>query len=165
MPTLIAILGSASANSYLTIAEATTILDDRVDISEDWTPASDDAKARALIRATDRLEQEEYRGCKKTLVQALQWPRYQVPERDNWYYDSESIPKPLLLACAELALELIRDSELFDDTGMEGFDSLSSGERSLTPNGRRAGTLPANIAKHISHIRIGSENVTRIRRG
>jgi hypothetical protein len=50
-PVLVATLAGANSNSYITVANATTYFDNRLDAA-DWTAASADNKAASLITAT-----------------------------------------------------------------------------------------------------------------
>jgi hypothetical protein len=146
-----------SANSYISVAEADEILSQRVGVGTVWSDLSPEEKQAALITATRRLEQEEYEGSKTTYAQALQFPRYEVYDRDQIVYASDAIPQPLNLACAELALLLIRDPELLDDTGLEQFNSLTVDKLSLSKDDSfHAGQLPANVRRTINHLLCGN---------
>ena len=71
--TIDATLKGASANSYVTLAEAEAYFE-TVPHDEHWT-GSDDAKNRVLITATRYLDAFEYYGKRCSTTQALKWPR------------------------------------------------------------------------------------------
>ena len=56
MPTITATVGSASANSYVSAAEATTYFDERSNASAYTGETDADVQARALITASRRIE-------------------------------------------------------------------------------------------------------------
>jgi hypothetical protein len=83
--------------------------------------ASDTVREQYLRRATQHMVQEyrtRWAGSRKTTTQALDWPRYDVPIKDapsyfggGWqygiYYSSDTVPREIGIACAELALRAI----------------------------------------------------------
>jgi hypothetical protein len=69
-----ATLSGASANSYVTLAQANTYFETVPD-SSTWTSKTDDQKNRALISATGWLDGLTYYGDRCTTTQALKWPR------------------------------------------------------------------------------------------
>jgi hypothetical protein len=83
---IVATVGSASANSYLTLADAQTIIDGLVEDADvtAWASATTDQKNRALYTATQRLDRERYLGARATDTQALQWPRTGVRKPDTY---------------------------------------------------------------------------------
>ena len=65
--------GLPAANSYASLADANTFHQDRG--NTDWSDATDDERASALIRATDYIEQAyQAKGRPLKATQALQWP-------------------------------------------------------------------------------------------
>ena len=66
--------GGASANSYMTLAQADAYVDAMVlgtDAAK-WSSATDDQKNRALATATQRLDRERFLGAKANDPQALE---------------------------------------------------------------------------------------------
>ncbi len=129
-PVLVATVGAATANTYITQADATTYFSSRANATS-WTGASSDNKDIALLMATDLLDREKWKGTKGStptgaLTQALAWPRRWAPtlEYDNepsfvgfddvWvdltlaYYSELAIPGPIVDATCELALEILK---------------------------------------------------------
>lgn len=116
MPTVDATVGGASANSYATVGETDTYLDTRLNAG-DYTGASADDKARALIEATRELDRLPWIGLKVTDTQALAWPRdfavdpdatISDPALDFPYFADDVIPQRVKDATMELALEFLR---------------------------------------------------------
>ena len=134
MPSVIATAGSASANSYCTVEEATAYHAARLS-SPEWTAASADNKAVAVIMATRVLDQQflwaEYQSTKE---QALRWPRTGILDASELaFVPSDSIPSELKNATAELAWSLLKgDRTLDSDVEAQGLKSLTAGPVSLT---------------------------------
>lgn len=105
VPTLIATAGSASANSYLSVAEANTIASSMVGTLQ-WNAATTDDKTRALITATNGLETLSYIGTRADPDQALSWPRSNAACGDKAPTSTE-VPRELKLACFDLAEALL----------------------------------------------------------
>lgn len=86
-----------------------------------WAGLVTGDKEAALRRAADYLTatyRTRWAGRRVSATQALDWPRYQAPNADAFaaYYPSDSIPREVVQANAELALraaagELIEDLE------------------------------------------------------
>ena len=100
-----ATVGSASANSYLTIAAADAIADTMLGTLE-WTTATTDERTRALITATNGLETLEWIGARASSTQALSWPRTDASCGDK-AYDDDEIPLEVELSCFDLAEALL----------------------------------------------------------
>lgn len=125
--TIDATLKGASANSYVTLAEAEAYFE-TVPHDEHWT-GSDDAKNRVLITATRYLDAFEYYGKRCSTTQALKWPRkdYKV---DGVEIDCTYIPQQVKNAAFELAHVLLYKGEaLVGTTGTEGtYDQVELGD-------------------------------------
>ena len=125
--TIDATLQGASANSYVTLAEADAYFL-TVPHDEHWT-GSDDAKNRVLITATRYLDNFEYYGTRCTTTQALKWPRkdYKV---DGVEIKCTFIPEQVKNATFELAHVLLYKGEaLVGTTGTQGtYDQVELGD-------------------------------------
>jgi len=82
-----------NSNSYVTLDEATTYLDnyDRIDFASTWDELSDDKKKFALALAAIALNTFTYKGKKCTKTQRLAFPRfswYQLNEEGKTQYKS-----------------------------------------------------------------------------
>lgn len=154
MPTLTATVGGASSNSYVATADGDTYFDERLNASA-WTDADADDKERAVIMATRRLDQEDYRGEKNTTGQALKWPRIAAFDEDGEEYASDAIPEFLKQATYELALRFLNDgtTDTLADTGLEQFKTAKVGPLEVEINhAQRAGELPENVHRLIRHV-------------
>lgn len=108
--TIIATAGSATANSYITLAEADAYLEARSNVSL-WDAASDATKNIALVESQRWLTVLGWLGLRSDTVQALAWPRQNVtdPDDPNYnYFDSDEVPQRVKDAQSELALEFIK---------------------------------------------------------
>ena len=109
--TLIATAGASDANTFATAARMTAYCEGRLNASL-WTGA--DAQLPALVEATRDLTALGYLGEKADALQALAWPRYNVPDPDPsrlnpvLYLDETTIPARLVDATCELALEYLK---------------------------------------------------------
>jgi hypothetical protein len=131
--TLIATAGSASANSYCTLAEADQYHEDRpLNDSEVWEDASDDEKTAALLWATTLLDRMfVWRGWITNQTQRLLWPRVGLVEVNGLYpLDENSIPELLKFATAEFARQLL-DEDRTADSSTDELSSLKIGSINL----------------------------------
>ncbi len=126
--TLDATLAGANANSYISVADATTYFGNRLD-SADWTAATADNKAASLITATTWLDTVEIYGERSSTTQALKWPRTDVT-CDGIEADATFIPKQILNATCEAALALLRNPTMMRDvvTAPGSYDEVELGE-------------------------------------
>ena len=118
--TIVATLKSATANSYVTLAEANTYFETVPD-STTWDNKTDDQKNRALISATRWIDSFNYFGDRCDDGQALKWPRnnYHV---DNVELACTSIPVNIKYAQYELARALANETDAI--TGNKGTDGV-----------------------------------------
>ncbi len=117
MPTLVATIGAANANSYLTHAEANAYFDERLPLSVPWVASGQEA---ALIMATRTLNalaqplktlfpgppayyriRRQWTGAAATTTQRLAWPRVQMYDQNGNALDiavaSESVASPTIV--------------------------------------------------------------------
>jgi len=112
--------GKSNAESYLSVADADTYHTNHGDPSS-WSIASIVDKEEALRMATQYLDLVygmQWKETRSNEGQALDWPRANVLERDNYYIDSDEIPQALKDATAEMALrhvQLATGTSLLDD--------------------------------------------------
>src|SRR5512147_1506660 len=123
--------GLANANSYASEADGDDYAAARL-YSTDWTGAVSGNKQIALVQATRLLDQlADWKGDPSTTTQALRWPRYGVPDRDNFQIiDSATIPQWLKDATCELAIQLLA-SDRAADPDTAGFRSIRAGSVAL----------------------------------
>jgi hypothetical protein len=120
--TIVATVGSASANSFVTADEMTAYCDARLNAST-WSAA--DAQLPALVDATRDLSLLDYAGSRVDTTQALAWPRYLAPNPDApsvlsdpaaiitsdgepYYFASDVVPQRVKDATCELALQYLK---------------------------------------------------------
>ena len=113
--TIVATVGSTSANSFVTVAEMSAYCDSRL-TGGAWT--EDDSQTNALVKATRDLTVLEYVGTRVTNNQALAWPRDWAINPDKpsveyvgnielMYYGATEIPQRIKDATCELALQYL----------------------------------------------------------
>jgi hypothetical protein len=146
-----ATLKGASANSYVTQAEASTYFGGRLDASA-WTAASSAEKDAALMMATMRLESENYRGWKLSFTQRLSWPRFGTTDRDGFLYSQDAIPVVIQQATFEYALVLLREPTRLDDSGLEAFVNVQLGNLNVTPRVLASTRLPALVRQLLAPV-------------
>jgi hypothetical protein len=126
--TIDATLKGASANSYVTLAEADTYFETVPD-SSTWTDKTDDQKNRAIISATRWIDALSFYGDRCTETQALKWPReeYKV---DGIELACTLIPADIKYATYELARALANDTgAITDATGETGiYEAVELGD-------------------------------------
>jgi hypothetical protein len=132
---LVATPGSASANAYLTLAEADQYQVDRPPVGTTWAVASTDLKTAAILWATMLMDDAwVWSGYPTDAIQALLWPRGAMLKRNGWeYVDIHTIPIELKRATAEYARQLLV-SDLAGNSDIEtlGLTSVKAGPVSLT---------------------------------
>jgi hypothetical protein len=115
--TIVATVGSATANSFVTLAECLTYLEGRLNAGAFEDAEAEDDQNRALVEATREISLLQYEGARTDNVQALAWPRTYAPDPDasyvaglTWpaYFDDDEIPQRVRDATCELALEFLR---------------------------------------------------------
>ena len=179
-----ATVGSASANSYLTLAEATAIIDGLIesDAVQAWNAGQTDGKNRALFTAAQRLDRERFLGARADDVQALQWPRSGVRKPDTYintyavgfpfrittdYYTDTEIPQQIKYAQAYLAAYLHNDHNALELSGLEDYKSVSIGSISVTTNTSGAvgaDKIPPMVERYLTGLRLSGPGNIAIRR-
>lgn len=113
--TVTATVGSASANSYISVATADGIANLYLG-TLNWASATTDDKGRALIMATRYLDELNWIGERASTSQALAWPRSEA-ECGDWAFTDAEIPKPVQQATFDLAEALLGDNTLLTAAG------------------------------------------------
>ena len=169
MPSLVETVGGASANSYVTVAEADTYFDERHEATA-WTDTSDpDVKVRALITATRRIDLEHFEGRKTAETQALEWPRCGATD-DNFEVSSDIIPVRVKHATFEMALALLDaltgDEDLLEDSGLRFFRRVKLGPIEVEPrDGVMAAPLPDIVRRLLRPFLLSTVGSLRLVRG
>jgi hypothetical protein len=171
-PTLVGTPGSPAANSYLADLEEAWSLIEVLPAAEAWENADGpEAQVRALVAATDRLDQERFRGARASAEQALQWPRAGVVDPDGFAVGASEIPRRLQRAQAWLALEIVRGTVQVETPiggDLEQFDAVKVGPLEVkvrAAGGRDASALPPHVAREIAPLLRGGGKTVRLVRG
>jgi hypothetical protein len=180
-----ATVGSASANSYLTLAAAQEIIDGFVEDADvtAWASATTDQKNRALFTATQRLDRERFLGARATDTQALQWPRTGVRKPDTYintyavgfpfrittdYYTDTEIPQQVQYAQVVLAVYLHNNPDGIGLSGLEDYKNVKIGSIDVTPNlGYGAvgvDKIPPIVERYLTGLRISGPGNFAIKR-
>jgi hypothetical protein len=124
-----------NTNSYVTIADADTYFETRIDSAE-WETADDETKEQALVTATQLIDERHWIGAAVSSSQALAWPR-----KDAIYYDprmgqqitiaNDEVPSQVKIAVYEQALHLVQNEDLIAQK-VQTFESISVGSIRLT---------------------------------
>jgi len=129
-----ATIGGASANSYVTLADADAYFETTPD-STTWDDKTDDQKNRALITATRWIDALSFYGKRCSETQALKWPRkeYKV---DGIELACTLIPVGIETATYELARALANDTDsITGSMGTTGiYDQVELGELKVKYN-------------------------------
>lgn len=147
---LIATVGGASSNSYVTMDEADTYFSTRLSM-EQWIEYTESLQESALLEAAERLDQEEYLGQIVSHEQAMKFPRYGIIDEESRVVISTTIPQRVKNAQCELALALLISPETFTDGGLEQFSSVSVGQGDLALT-IRGGATTAKMPSQVSRL-------------
>ena len=173
--------GSASANSYLTLAEAQAIVDGLVEDDDvaAWASATTDQKNRALYTATQRIDRERFLGARASDTQALQWPRTGVRKPDTFtstyttgfpyrvttdYYTDTEIPDQVKRAEVILAVYLNNNKDGLGLSGLEDYKRVGVGGVAVEPDkygAVGADRVPPLFERYFTGLRIsGPGNIS-----
>lgn len=163
---IVTTVASASANSYSSIADATTYHDTHLYASA-WENASDDERCRALQMATRMLDQWfDWAGSPVGSTQALAWPRVGAVGPNGYELASDAIPVLIARATAELGRQLISADRTADsDLETQGLSQLTAGSVSMAFRSTPAKPIPDAVLVMVSPLgtlraRSGSAGVT-----
>ena len=142
--TITATLSSATANSYVTLAEANTYFETVPD-SSTWTNKTDDQKNRSLISATRWIDSLVFYGDRCDNGQALKFPRNNY-EVDDVELNCSLIPNNIKYAQYELAKALANDTDaMTGNTGTDGnFSEVKLGDIEVKYNTDSQGSGSVN---------------------
>lgn len=182
---IVATPGAANANSYLTLADATTIIDGFVEDADvqHWNSGNTDSRNRALSTATQRLDRERFLGARATDTQALQWPRTGVRKPDTYintyavgfpfrittdYFSDSEIPTQIKYAQATLAVYLHSNTDGLGLSGLEDYKNIKIGNIDVTPNlgygAVGADKIPPMVERYLIGLRISGPGNIAVRR-
>ena len=176
--------GGASANSYMTLAEADTFVEAMISSSDvsKWTTGNDDSRNRALAAAAQRLDRERFLGARATDTQALQWPRTGVRKPDTYvntyatgfpfrisddYFTDTEIPNQVKRAQIEMAVYLKNNVDGISLGGLEDFKNVKIGNLDVTPDKTGAigaDRVPPMFERYLTGLRISGPGNIAIKR-
>lgn len=95
--------GASDANSYLSVAEATSLLNEIAQSPgvSAWLALSDTAKQRTLVTATMAINPLQWKGRPANSEQSLAWPRMLVA--DYYYTPIDELPLDFKIGVAYMA--------------------------------------------------------------
>ena len=176
-----ATVGSASANSYLTLSDAQDIVDGLVEDDDvaAWASATTDPKNRALYTATQRIDRERFLGSRASDTQAMQWPRTGVRKPDTFtstyttgfpyrvttdYYTDTEIPDQVKRAEVILAVYLNNNKDGLGLSGLEDYKRVGVGGVAVEPDkygAVGADRVPPLFERYFTGLRIsGPGNIS-----
>lgn len=180
-----ATVGGANANTYLTLVDATAIIDGFIESEAvaAWNSGQTDGKNRALFTAAQRLDRERFLGARATDTQALQWPRTGVRKPDTYintyavgfpfrvttdYFSVTEIPQQIKYAQAYLAAYLHHNHDALELNGLEDYKNVKIGSLDVTPNidapTAGADRIPPMVERYLTGLRISGPGNFAIRR-
>ena len=112
--------GSATANSYISLADADDYVDNYLRNKSAWTGLTDGLKQQYLREATQALDGiygARWRGYRFSDTQALDWPRTSAVTSDGWIVSQTEIPEAIKRATVELAWRALQDTDGPDSDG------------------------------------------------
>lgn len=174
--TIVATAGSATANSFVTLAEALAYTEGRLNASAFNT--NTDSQNRALVEAARELDRLTWRGYRADATQALSWPRTGVVDIDApidatpgvWTgqpeYDEDEIPDRVKNAQIELAVEFLRagTTDIAGENRNRGVIRRQTGpiETEWQPSIRREGIARyPRVISYVKPLLAGSGEVVR----
>lgn len=131
--------GSATANSYATVAQGNSYHDGHL-YATGWTGATTANKEAALVMATRLIDDSfQFEGSKTGDTQALEWPRFDIIDRSGFLVQATTIPAALVNATAELGRWLLAADRTAETEDL-GFKRLKAGsvEMEVDRSDRRA---------------------------
>ncbi len=146
---------SKGTNSYVTVAEANSYFENRLDVAA-WTEASEAVKAQALVTATSVLNDQKWIGTAISDSQKLAFPRsgsYFDPRLGYEVYLTDEVPDRILNATYEMAYHLLNNDGVLDDTG--SVSNLQVGQISLSIK-TSASTIPSSVKRLINPLLINA---------
>lgn len=148
---IVATVGSETANSYGTIAEANAYFESHP-YPDTWANASTDEKCRALVTATRLLDTwYEWEGVVASSSQALLWPRDAAYAPNGFLHTTDEIPERIKQATFELAKALLVSDRTADsDIESQGITSIKAGSVALTFQNARAKPIPDAVEALVS---------------
>ncbi|WP_067176987.1 DnaT-like ssDNA-binding protein [Sulfurospirillum sp. UCH001] len=112
---------TVGTNSYISLEDAKIYFEDRLN-SADWDSSTDPVRSKALIQATQIIDQKDFLGYKSVNTQALKFPRTGLVD-DGIDVDGSTIPKRVKDAVCELAIWCLSE-DYTEPNDMEAYQSI-----------------------------------------
>ncbi len=93
--------GVENANTYANVETVSSYCTDMG--YSTWASASTDDQESAILRAMSYIEAQNWKGVKKSNNNPLEWPRYNVLDRNGYIVSSEVVPTNVVKALSEAA--------------------------------------------------------------
>lgn len=142
-----ATVGGPDATSYVTVADATDLLEGRLYI-DPWLQAALPEREAALMWATSLLDtQVVWHGTPSTTTQALAWPQTGQTDRYGRPIATDVVPGDVQQATAVYALELLR------------MPAPTSGSSQGWVKERRIGSTTVVYGESTTTVRVASQSI------
>ena len=181
---IVTTVGSATANSYLSLVDAQSLIDGLIEDDDvtAWASATTDQKNRALYTSAQRIDRERFLGARATDTQSMQWPRTGVRKPDTYintyatgfpfrittdYFTDTEIPDQLKKAQAVLAAYLNNNKDGLGLSGLEDYKNVKIGSLEATPNfygAVGADRVPPMFERYFTGIRISGPGNIAVKR-
>ena len=181
---IVATVGSATANSYITLSDAQDLIDGLVEDDDvvAWASATTDQKNRALYTAAQRVDRERFLGARVDDTQSMQWPRTGVRKPDTYintyavgfpfrittdYYTDTEIPDQIKKAQIVLAVYLNNNKAGLNLSGLEDYKRVGVGGVAVVPqHGGAVGAdrVPPMFERYFTGLRISGPGNVAIKR-
>ncbi len=157
--------GSTTSNSYASVANGDDYHEKHL-YSTVWTAASTGEKEEALMMATRLLDDYfAWEGTKTSDTQALDFPRFNIFDKDGFLLQSNTLPTALLDATSEFARSLLA-ADRTAETDDRGFSRIKAGtvEVVIAPGDRKP-VVPSVVKRMLSAIgrAVGGASVPLVR--
>jgi hypothetical protein len=130
--TLVSEAGSASANSFCSLASCLPLLEENIHIYATFASLSTANAESCLIYATSLLDAEmSWIGYKATTTQSLRWPRKDAISPDNENIDNTTIPLAIQRGTSYFAYFLSQDNRAASESDTYGFKQLEAGSLNM----------------------------------
>jgi hypothetical protein len=130
---VVATVGTADANSYVTLDEAKAYCTANLYTTE-WDALTDAQRNEAIVMATRLLDADKWpwTGAAVSPTQALGWPRLGMLSRNGFPVAADAIPRELKDAVSEFARQLAQEDRQADnDIIRQGITSVKAGSVSV----------------------------------
>jgi len=99
-------VGGTTTQSYASVAEADAYLTFRGGTAA-WFLLTTTVKEQQLQWAGVLIDTLYFTGIKCSLLQAMEWPRFGIVDKNGYYPPTTSIPQPVKNAQIEMAFQLV----------------------------------------------------------